>query len=119
MRSFIYWTDRLSGLGIPEFFLLDREISPLTEERLQAAEVVNSRAGCRAVLTKKRAAENYLHPEALRESRGLELAFGDEDDVPLLVARSLLEGMGGPDWSALPSRSRRRLKDRAKRWLNT
>ena len=117
--NFIYWTDRLSGLGIQEFFILDREISPLTEERLQAADIVNSRNGCRAVLTGKRAAENYIHPEALREARGLELHFGDDDDVPQLVARELLEQAGGPDWSALPSRSRRRLKDRAKRWLNT
>ena len=117
--NFIYWTERLSGLGIPEFFLLDREVAPLTEERVQAVEIVNSRAGCRAVLTGKRAAENYIHPEALLESRGLDIAFGDDDDVPQLVAREFL----GAGWrprlvSPAPSRSRRPAEgSAAKRWL--
>jgi hypothetical protein len=58
-------------------------------------------------------------PEALREARGIDVAFGDDDDVPQLVAQRLLEQSGGPAWSQLPSRGRRRLKDRAKKWLNT
>lgn len=117
--NFTHWTNRLAGLALPEFHLLDREIPLLTEERQQAAEIVNGRPGCRAVLTGKRAMEHYLSREALREARGLDVAFGDHDDIPQLVARFLIERAGGPDWSALPARSRRRLKDRAKRWLNT
>lgn len=116
--NFVHWTQRLAGLGLPEFHILDHEISPLTEERQRAADIVNRRPGCRAVLTGKRAMENYLSPEALRDVRGLEIAFGDLDDVPLLAAQRLLELAGGPDWSAMPARSRRRLKDRAKAWLN-
>jgi len=117
--NFCYWTQRLAGLGLHEVHLYDREIEPLTTERQIAAEIVNHRPGCRAFLTGKRATENYLDCRALQEARGLDIAFGDSDDVPLLVARSLPEQTGGPDWSCLPSRSRRRLKDRAKRWLNT
>jgi len=64
---------------------------------------MEERRGCRAILTGKRAAKNYLHPKTLRESRGLELAFGDWDDVPLLVARTLLEKSGGPDRLVSPA----------------
>lgn len=117
--NFCHWADRLARLGLPEFHLLDREVSPLTEERRLAAAIVNRRPGCRAVLTGKRAAENYLDPQVLHEVRGLDVTFGDDDDVSQLVARSLLERSGGPDWCDLPSRTRRRLKDRAKKWLNT
>jgi hypothetical protein len=60
-----------------------------------------------------------LHPDALRQARGIEVEFGDHDDVPRLVARRQLEQTGGPAWSELPSRGRRRLKNRVKKWLNT
>ena len=116
--NFLHRIDRLAGLGVPEFHLLDREISPLTEERAQAAELINQRPGCRAVLTGKRAMENYLDSEAIREARGVDVSFGDQDDVPLLVASCLLKKSGG-DWADLNSRSRRRSRDCTKRWLNT
>ncbi|MBI3864905.1 MAG: ATP-dependent endonuclease [Planctomycetia bacterium] len=117
--NFLYWTHRLAGLGVPEFFILDREVSPLTEERERAAELVNQRPGCRAVMTSKRAMENYLDSQSLKEVRGIDVPFGDQDDVPRLAASALLQQAGGPDWSRLDSRSRRRLRNLAKRWLNT
>lgn len=67
----------------------------------------------------KRALENYLDPESLREARGVEVDFGDDDDVPQLVASQLLKQSGGPLRSELPSRGRRRLKNHVKRWINT
>jgi hypothetical protein len=117
--NFCHWTQRLAGLGIPELFILDREIEPLTTERHLAVAAINSRSGCRALLTTKRMLENYLHPAAICEARGINVTFGDRDDVPDLVARSLLERAGGPAWSGLPSRGRRRLRQQAKNWLNT
>ena len=63
--------------------------------------------------------ENYLDPQTLREARGIDVPFGDHDDVPQLAASCLLKQAGGPDWSKLPSRSRRRLRNLAKKWLNT
>jgi len=44
-----------------------------------------------ACLTGKLEIENYLHPEAIKSVRGLEIAFGDFDDVPMLVAKALHE----------------------------
>jgi hypothetical protein len=117
--NFCHWTHRLAGLEIPEFHLYDREVPPLTAEREQAADLVNRRPGCHAVLTSTRAIENFLDPHALLEARGIDIAFGDHDDVPQLVAQRMLELSGGPVWSELPSRGRRRLRDRAKKWLNT
>lgn len=117
--NFCHWTHRLAGLAIPEFHLYDREVLPLTTEREQAADLVNRRPGCHAVVTSKRAIENYLAPQSILEVRGIAVTFGDHDDVPQLVAQRMLELSGGPVWSDLPSRGRRRLRDRAKKWLNT
>lgn len=71
-------------------------------------------------MTGKRALENYLHPAAILEARGLRLQFTAWDDVAELAARADFSRLPGQDsWHALSRRARRRLRDRAKRWLNT
>jgi hypothetical protein len=117
--SFCHWTHRLEGLGVAEFHLLDKEVPPLTAERQQAVAVVNRRPGCHAVLTNKRSIENYLDSQALFEARGIELSFGDDDDLPDLAARCCFERAGGFDWVGRRSRTRRRLRNLAKNWLNS
>jgi hypothetical protein len=117
--NFLHWTHRLAGLGTSEFHILDREIGPLTEERERAAELVNQRPGCMAVLTSKRSMENFLSPQVIKEVRGIDVHFGDHDDVAQLAAGALQKRAGGPDWSDLKSRTRRRLRNLAKKWLNT
>jgi hypothetical protein len=68
----------------------------------------------------KRNLENYLHQSALREARGVEVRFGDREAVAALVARQLYEAPGpGVPWEELPPRCQRRLRERAKHWLNT
>jgi len=114
-----HWLDRLAGLNCPEFFLLDREVAPVTQVRLEAARIVNQRVGCRAFVTQKRALENYLHPAAISECRLIHVEFGDQDDVAELVARQCFAQQEPTiSWSALPGRSRKRLRNRAKSWLN-
>jgi hypothetical protein len=117
--SFCHWTYKLEGLCVSEFHLLDREIPPLTAERQRAVAIVNRRPGCRAALTSKRSIENFLDSQALFEARGIDLAFGDDDDLPDLAARCCFEKAGGFDWVGLRSRTRRRLRDQAKKWLNS
>ena len=115
----IAWTSLLAPIGLPEIHILDREMPPVTEARQQAARIVNQRANCRAFVTGKRALENYLHPECLLKVRGIEVEFGDDDDVPELVARRCYEQFGAePPWDALSGRARKRCRERAKRWLN-
>jgi hypothetical protein len=101
-----------------EFCLYDREISPTTEERIRLVNLFNQRPDCRAVLTSKRAIENYLHPEAIREAGGIEITFGDFDDVAEIAARATFNPETGRSWESLSRRARRRLRDKAKKWLN-
>jgi hypothetical protein len=101
-----------------EFCLYDREISPTTEARIRLVSLLNRRPDCRAVLTSKRAIENYLHPEAIREVCGIEITFGDFDDVAEIVAKATFSSKDRSSWESLSRRARRRLRDKAKKWLN-
>jgi hypothetical protein len=114
------WAFRLAGLGRREFYLFDRDIPPATEARQRAAELVNWRPGCCAVLTNKRSLENYLDPRAVFEASGLHVAFSDDDNVADVAARARYARQEPQQpWDELPGRSRKRRRDKAKRWLNT
>jgi hypothetical protein len=113
------WASRLASIGIPEMFLMDRETLPTTETRQQAVRIANQRENCRAFITGKRALENYLHPQCLLEVRGIEVEFGDDDDVPEVVARQChWQAAAELAWENLTGRARKRCRERAKRWLN-
>ncbi len=114
------WICRFARLGSPEFHLYDREMPPVAEERHEAARIVNSRAGCRAVVTSKRSLENYLAPRAILEACGVEIKFTDDDDVADLVAKHrYLPKHSEHSWLAMSARGRRRVRNRVKRLLNT
>ena len=114
------WAQRLAPLSLPEFHLYDHELPPETELRRDAAEIVNKRDRCCAVLTRKRSLENYLHPDAIRSAGGIDISFDEFDCVSELAARSLYAHRPGEvSWQLLPRRSRSRMTNRAKRWLNT
>ncbi|MBI1247730.1 ATP-dependent endonuclease [bacterium] len=114
------WTYRFASLGKPEFFLLDHEVPPETEQRREQAEVINGRPGCRALITRKRSLENYLHPQAIQEVAQIEVTFGDFCPVGTLVAKRRYEnGLHDRPWELLTRRSQNRQTSRAKRWLNT
>ena len=113
------WAYRLAPLGRAEFHLYDREIEPLTEERYMAAQIVNCRDGCRAVVTRKRSLENYLHPRAIFEAGGVRIEIADDDDVAEMVAQKrFLNHEPERNWGDTTARCRRRLKNQAKQWLN-
>jgi hypothetical protein len=110
---------RLAPLGLPEWHLYDRELPPETETRRAAVEEINQRHGCCAALTRKRALENYLHPQAIEQAGGGRVEFGDFDSPPDLLARANYQQFGPSlSWDRLPYRARKRLANRAKRWLN-
>jgi hypothetical protein len=114
------WAFRLAELRSPEFHLYDREDLPAAQIRHEVARTVNLRTGCRAAVTSKRSLENFLHPAAIFEARGIEVNIGDDDDVADLVAeRWFLRQHPADRWKELPARSRRRLRNKAKHWLNT
>ena len=80
------WTYRLAGVMRAECHIYDREDSPATELRYQVAKIVNQRPNCRAFVTSKRSLENYLDARAVFAASGIQVAFGDDDDVADLVA---------------------------------
>jgi hypothetical protein len=112
------WADRLAPLGWAEFHLYDRAASPETEQRQRVAEVVNRRALCQATVTKKRSLENYLHPAAIQEACGIELAFSDDDLVADLVAERLYGRKDEAPWAELPRRTQARRRNRVKKVLH-
>lgn len=114
------WTHRLAPLGKPEFHLYDHELPPESDLRREAAETVNRRPRCRAVLTRKRSLENYLHATAIKAASEVDVAFDDFDPAAEFAAKNLYQrGLDETPWELLPPRARRRMANRAKRWLNT
>jgi len=111
---------RLAGLELHELHLYDREEQPETEIRQKAVDLINLRPSCRAVLTKKRSLENYLHSSAIREVCGIDLYFSDDDPVADLLAQRLYEREEnrGP-WSELPRPGKAKRRNRVKQRLNT
>ena len=114
------WTQRLAPLRKPELHLYDHELPPETDYRREAAEAVNRRDRCRAVLTGKRSLENYLHPQAVRAAGDIDLEFDDFDPVAEITAKRLHQRrLDEMPWELLTRRARSRMTHRAKRWLNT
>ena len=114
------WTYRLAPLGLREVHLYNRELPPESEYRRRAAEAVDERERCLAFRTSKRGLENYLHPDAVLASEGIDVAFGDFDPVVELTAKRLQE-RDAPErpWGLLPRRTQAERMHRAKQRLNT
>jgi hypothetical protein len=112
------WSTRIATFHKREFHLYDREQEPETNQRRKVVQSIQQRPGCMAVLTRKRALENYLHPLSILSSCQIDLPFDDHSDVPNLLARALLAKSGGPSWHDLPFRGQHRLREKAKKLLN-
>jgi len=111
---------RFAGLKLAEFHILDRDEPPVTEARQRVAAMINSRPGCRAVITSKRSLENYLHSDAILEAKGIRAAITDDEAVAELAASRMYERRAEDvPWEQLPPRARKRLRDKAKKWLNS
>ncbi|OZD55611.1 OLD family endonuclease [Rhodococcus sp. 06-1477-1B] len=98
-----HWVNKhyLQGLGRPEIHLYDSDVETYAAQ----IAVVNARTdGSWGVQTSKREVENYLSPDAVQEAFGIEVSFGDQDDVPAIVG----EAMG---WN--PNNTKRKLSQRA------
>ena len=110
---------QLTRLDRPQFHLLDRDVPPETSHRQQTVRAINALPGCVARMTEKRSLENYLHFQAILEARGIHLSFEDQDDVATLAARAILQDRQPEmDWEELTHRAKKRMRNRAKKWLN-
>lgn len=114
------WTHRLAPLQRPEFHLYDHELPPETDYRREAADAINQRDHCRAVLTHKRSLENYLHPRAISAAGNINVEVDDFMSAAEIVAKRLFQSsLDETPWELLSRRARRRMTHRAKQWLNT
>lgn len=79
----------LKNIGKPEVHIYDRDDkNPPTYQ--PTCDAVNARAdGSIAFITRKREAENYLHPDAISEALSIQVAFTDDCDVPTIVGAAL------------------------------
>lgn len=114
------WTMHLAALQIPQFHLYDRESGSATDARRAQISLLNLQPQVRACLTNKRALENYLSAQAVRDGLGLDIVIDDDSPVADDAAQAILR-RASPDhtWEALPPRCRKRRRDRAKRLLNS
>jgi len=109
----------LKPLRRPEIHIYDRGCDNPPKYQAQVDEINQRNDGSRAFLTQKREAENYLHPDAVREVLGVDVAFSDDDDVPELVARATHEqAEGSLPWEQLSDEKRKKKESRAKQRLN-
>jgi putative ATP-dependent endonuclease of OLD family len=113
------WSNRLSSLANPRFQLHDRETGEEAIRREAAAHAVRS-PDCIVYLTRKRALENYLHPEAIEAAGGPSVRVTDFCDVASAVAAAQFAASAEQAaWDLLSPRARKRFACRAKRWLTT
>lgn len=113
------WTHRLAALNRPEFHLYDRDEQPPQVSSHQPAVDDLLARGATALLTSKREMENYIHRDAVSAALGVNLAFGDFDDVPDRVAEAIhIAGCGQAAWNDLDADKKRKKVSRAKRRLN-
>lgn len=117
-NNLIEWVTRVATINKRAFYLFDREQEPETSERKQLVEVINQRPGCSAIMTSKRAVENYLHPLAILEACGIELQIDDNTDVAGLLALKMMERSGESSWRQLSCKRQKRLHEKAKKALN-
>ena len=108
----------LGSLGHPLFLLVDSETPPETERRRKVLGQVAS--GDMVVrLTSHRSTENYLYAKAVNTACGVEIEFGDHDDVVELVAMARYRQRGSSvPWERIAPTRRRGCRKRAKRTLN-
>ena len=113
-----HWVNRqyLQGLELPEIHIYDRDSD---HEYQRQVDRVNDRPNDDwATLTAKGEIENYLHPDAIQGALGVTVTFGDDDDVPMIVARAMHEASESPrQWDEVDDDDRAKKASRAKRRL--
>ena len=95
------WVNRhyLKGLRKKEIHIYDND----RPEYRQCCEEVNARGdNSWATLTGKKTMENYLHPSLINSTYNIDINFGDDDDVPSLVAQKVYESQNPTQlWDAI------------------
>ncbi len=115
-----YWVSRLARLNIPEVYLFDRDAAPGDPPKYaREAAQFNARQDCKAFITSRREAENYIHPDAINDEYGFAIQVDGICDVPNLVAKSQHDVHNpGTPWNTLHPDDQRYKESKAKKRLN-
>ena len=125
--TILKWTNRLSGLMVPELYLCDRDNKPPKQPHYHKFEQeIMNRDGAECHTTDKCMIENYLHYEAINEAavatgRTISLTTqpADFDDVPELIAKEIHDaGVNVAPWNTLPKEDVKEKKKNVKKFLN-
>lgn len=111
--------DYLRGLGIPQYHIYDLD-DAANPPYIAARNEVRDRGGKNwAVLTSKKEIENYLSADCIEAEFGFPIVFGDHDDVPEIVARTLNDtAPGATPWGGLDENAKKKKMSRVKKRLN-
>ena len=110
------WVSRVSSLNIPEIYIFDRdEIPPKKPKYQEQIDKFNQNSYTKAYCTDRREIENYICREAVCEEyqkNGCQIEirneFGEFDNVPEIVAKSVFEGQGSDcNWDQLDDKSKK------------
>ncbi len=112
----------LDGLGKPEIHVYDNDVA----EYRTAVQCINAEGNEKKIAfnTSKMELENYLHHEAIIEAYAengtiIQLdEIGDEDDVPMLVAKAT-NAVTNNNWEDLSDEKKKELSSNKKKYLNT
>jgi putative ATP-dependent endonuclease of the OLD family len=109
----------LKEIKRPEIHVYDRDLDNPPKYK-GACDKVNCRGdNSWATLTGKREMENYLHPDAIKNALGIDVAFSDNDDVPEIVARAVHDGSESlKKWDDLLEDNQKEKMGKAKKRLN-
>jgi predicted ATPase len=115
------WIERryLRGLHFKELHVFDRGTDTTPKYQQQVDDINRASPDRYAVLTGKREAENYLHPDAIYEEMKVTVEVTDQDSVPESVARAVHDASGSPRaWDELEEKTKDKKISNAKRRLN-
>lgn len=118
LKDWVY-SHYLRNLHRPEVHIYDRDTE--TPPKYQGAcDEVNRRGdNSFALLTSKREMENYIHPDAIQEALGVNVTFGDTDNVPVIVAQAVHQDEpSSKPWVEVTDEKRKEKERKAKRRLN-
>jgi len=119
LKDWVY-NHYLRELHRPEVHIYDRDTDNPPKYRSACDEVNRRTDGSIAILTSKREMENYIHPYAIKEALGIDVTFGDTDNVPVMVAQAVHQSEpSSKPWVELSEEKKKEKERKAKRRLNT
>jgi len=89
------------NFDVPQLYLFGRGTGPMPEERRELIRRIRQDTDCSAVVMRKRAMTNYLHPAAIYEEFRAPVSVDDNTDVPVAVLQPVLKHQKFPAWDQL------------------